>query len=72
VQYLAWIDNAGERAINMKALRTVLSVVAFTLLASHFALADTECVPEVNPAMGMTALAFLSGAVMVIRGRKKA
>jgi len=29
-------------------------------------------VPEIDPAMGMGALALLGGAILVIRGRKKA
>jgi hypothetical protein len=57
----------------MKLLvRTALSVVAVTLIASNVALAKLDQVPEVDPAMGALALVFLGGAIMVIRGRTKA
>jgi LPXTG-motif cell wall-anchored protein len=57
----------------MKIIRSLLAVVAVTLIAVHasFAIPSTG-VPEIDPAMGTGALALLGGAIMVIRGRKKA
>lgn len=57
----------------MKSIvRSFLAVLAVTLIASHasFAKADVT-VPEVDPAMAAGALAFISGGIMVIRGRGK-
>ena len=38
---------------------------------SSFAFAGTVTVPEVGPASAVGALALVSGAVLVIRGRRK-
>jgi hypothetical protein len=53
----------------MKTTRTLLAVVAVTLIASRSLFATP--VPEIDPGMGAGALAFLAGAIMVVRGRKK-
>ncbi|MGP8259257.1 MAG: hypothetical protein ACLQM6_04815 [Acidobacteriaceae bacterium] len=58
----------------MKYFRHFLAVVAITLIATHTAFAGIPDgsgggAPEIDPAMGMGALAFLSGAILVIRGR---
>jgi hypothetical protein len=50
----------------MKALGVFLLLVG----VSQFALA-TATVPEINPAGASSALALLSGAILVIRGRKR-
>jgi hypothetical protein len=55
----------------MKALRTVLAVAAVTLVATHSSFAMFS-VPEIDPGLGVGALAFLGGAILVIRGRRKA
>ena len=60
----------------MKCFRHLLAVLVITLIASHAAFAgipDTGGggAPEIDPAMGMGALAFLGGAILVIRGRIK-
>jgi len=55
----------------MKNLRTLLAVFAVTLFATHASFARLDSVPEIDPRMGAGALALLSGAIMVIRGRKK-
>jgi hypothetical protein len=54
----------------MKMTRTLLAVLAVTLIATHASFAAVA--PEIDPAMGTGALALLGGAIMVIRGRKKA
>jgi len=38
---------------------------------SSFAMAGTPTTPEISPATGVAALALVSGAVLVIRGRRK-
>jgi hypothetical protein len=47
--------------------RSLLAVLAVTLIANHAAFAFA--VPEIDPAMGVGALALLGGSIMVIRGR---
>ena len=64
----------------MKIARSFLAVLAVTLVVSHVASATPPCAaavckieaPEIDPSLGMGALALLSGAILVIRGRKKA
>jgi hypothetical protein len=56
----------------MKRTRTLLAVLAVTLIATHASFAVPTGVPEIDPAMGTGALALLGGAILVIRGRKKA
>jgi len=50
-------------------------VLAVVIIASHTAFAGFSDnggnAPEIDPAMGTAALAFLSGAILVIRGRIK-
>jgi hypothetical protein len=58
----------------MKVFRQFLAVVVIILIASHTAFAGIPNgggggAPEIDPAMGMGALAFLGGAILVIRGR---
>jgi hypothetical protein len=58
----------------MKYFRQLLAVLAITLIATHTAFAgipggDGGGAPEIDPAMGMGALAFIGGAILVIRGR---
>jgi hypothetical protein len=59
----------------MKSLRNLLAVLAVVIIASHTAFAGFSDnggnAPEIDPAMGTAALAFLSGAILVIRGRIK-
>jgi hypothetical protein len=59
----------------MKNLRNLLAVLAVVMIASHTAFAGygapSGSVPEIAPAMGTGALALLSGAILVIRGRVK-
>jgi hypothetical protein len=54
----------------MKIMRNLLAVMAVTLIVAHAAFAAP--VPEIDPAMGTGALALLGGAILVIRGRRKA
>jgi hypothetical protein len=67
--------------------RTGLALLAFTLITARPSLADpghgADCakhpdnpgcsssVPEIDPALGLGALALLGGMVMVIRGRAR-
>jgi hypothetical protein len=58
----------------MKFFRQFLAVMAIMLIATHGAYAGIPDgggggAPEIDPSMGMGALAFLSGAILVIRGR---
>ena len=59
----------------MKYIRQLLAVVVITFIATHTAFAGIPGggggAPEIDPAMGMGALAFLGGAILVIRGRVK-
>jgi hypothetical protein len=52
----------------------VIKIAAIVLLVigmSGVAFAPTS-VPEINPGSGLNALALLSGALLVIRGRRRA
>ena len=64
----------------MNFFRRFLAVMLVTVIATHpsFAglgapppLPDAFGSPEIDPGMCMGALAFLSGAILVIRGRVK-
>ena len=51
-----------------------MKIVGMMLLlvgSAGFVMAYTSPVPEIDPSSATTALALLSGAVLVIRGRKK-
>jgi hypothetical protein len=54
----------------MKVIRSLLAVIAATLIVTHAAFATP--VPEIDPGMGAGALALLGGVILVIRGRRKA
>ena len=51
----------------MKFLGMALLVVG----GSSLAMAGTPNVPEISPASGVTALALVSGALLVLRARRK-
>jgi len=51
----------------MKSVGMVLLLVGLSTLA----FAGSQTVPEISPASGVAALAMVSGAVLVIRGRRK-
>jgi len=51
----------------MKFVGIVLLLVGLSTLAFAGSLAT----PEISPASGVAALALLSGAILVIRGRRK-
>ena len=51
----------------MKSVGIVLLLVGMSSLA----FAGPVAAPEINPASGAGALALLSGALLVIRGRRK-
>jgi hypothetical protein len=51
----------------MKLVGMVLLFVGI----SSFAIAGGNAVPEISPASGVAALAMVSGAILVIRGRRK-
>jgi hypothetical protein len=51
-----------------------MKILGFVLLLmglSSFAMALNTTAPEISPASGAAALALVSGAVLVIRGRRK-
>ena len=50
----------------------IVGMMLFLIAVSGVALANGGAVPEIDPGSGGTALALLSGALMVIRGRRKA
>ena len=54
----------------MKIIRNILALLAVTFVATHASFAGFA-VPEIDPGMGVAALALLSGAIVVIRGRAK-
>jgi hypothetical protein len=51
----------------MKTVGMALLLMGF----SGFAFAGAHVTPEISPATGVAALALVSGAVLVIRGRRK-
>ena len=51
----------------MKSIGMVLILVGL----AGFAVAGTTAAPEISPATGVGAVALLSGAILVIRGRRK-
>ena len=53
----------------MKLLGIMLLLVGLGSVA--FAQEDTVAAPEISPASAVSALAMISGAVLVIRGRRK-
>ena len=53
----------------MKIIRSILAVLAVTLIAIHPSFGGGA--PEIDPAMGMGAITLLGGAILVIRGRVK-
>jgi|GEM_PF-3272329 hypothetical protein len=56
----------------MNSFRKLLAVLVVTVVATHTSFAGLGGgAPEIDPAMGMGALAFLGGAILVIRGRVK-
>jgi hypothetical protein len=61
-------DSAGARE------KTEMRIIGMMLLLwglAGFAIAEPLLVPEINPGSATTALALLSGAVLVIRGGAK-
>ena len=55
----------------MKIFRNLLAVLAVTLIAIHPLFGPPWGAPEIDPGIGMGTLAFLGGAILVIRGRVK-
>jgi len=60
----------------MTRFRSILAVLLVTLIATHSSFAGLPDpggggVPEIDPAMGTGAIAFLGGIILVIRGRTK-
>lgn len=51
----------------MKSIGILLLLVG----SSTFAFAGFTIVPEVSPASGVAAIALVSGALLVVRGRRK-
>ena len=51
----------------MKPVAILLLLVG----SSAFAFAGSQVVPEISPVSGAAALALVSGAILVIRGRRK-
>ena len=49
----------------------ILGVILLFVGASAFAFASVPAVPEVSPASGAAAVALVSGAILVIRGRRR-
>ena len=52
-----------------KAVLSVLAVVALLVIGAPSSL--WASVPEIDPSSGMSALALIAGAVLLIRGRRK-
>ena len=49
----------------------LIGIVLLFAGLSSLAMAGTAGVPEVSPASGVAALALVSGALLVVRGRRK-
>jgi hypothetical protein len=49
----------------------IVGVILLFVGASTLAFAGVPAVPEVSPASGAAAVALVSGAILVIRGRRK-
>lgn len=47
----------------------IVGLIMLTIGAASVSMAAT--VPEINPGSGVSALALLSGALLVVRGRRK-
>ena len=52
-------------------MRNYVGLALLAIGSAGFAVAGSASVPEIDPAMGVGALALLSGALLVIRGRQK-
>ena len=52
-------------------MQKVLGFVLMVTGLSAVAMAGTTAVPEISPATAVSALTVLTGAVLVIRGRRK-
>jgi hypothetical protein len=53
----------------MKSFRNLLAVLAITVIATHPLFAQHT--PEIDPGMGIGALALIGGIILVMRGRVK-
>jgi len=62
-----WQAQEIRKGIFMRFVGTMLLLVGVSTLA----MAGSPNVPEVSPASGLAALAMVSGALLVIRGRRK-
>jgi len=49
----------------------IAGVLVLLLGVSSFAFAGTPAVPEISAASGVAAITLVSGALLVIRGRRK-
>jgi len=62
------------KCILSKSVRNYLAVMAVTVIATHPLYGPPHPppgTPEIDPGMSMAGLAFLGGAILVIRGRVK-
>jgi len=65
-------ERGGERDEERdREMRRSLIVVLAVIGASGLAFAAGPSVPEIGPASGVGALVLFSGALLVIRGRRK-
>jgi len=51
-------------------MKKVIGTILLAMGAASFAAAQTRAVPEVDPGSFASALALLSGAVLVVRGNR--
>jgi hypothetical protein len=64
--------NVPCESTHMKIFRNLLAVLVVTVIAIHPLYGPPNGgSPEIDPGMSMAALALLSGAILVIRGRVK-
>jgi hypothetical protein len=52
-------------------MQKTLALLLLMMAVSISCWADPGVIPEIDPASGASALALLTGAMLVIRGRKK-
>jgi len=62
---------AHRKLLHRRSAMKSIGIVLLLVTLSSWAFAGGEPVPEVGPATCVAALAMLSGALLVIRGRRK-
>ena len=68
-------ESSWAQSVQIVRVGELMTKITGTILmllgTAGFAFAGVTTVPEIDPAMGIGALTLLSGALLVIRGRRK-